>query len=572
MASSRRRHGGTDGPTGMSRSTNSLRRAAPVIGLAEAPLRIAPSDIGLRRRALRLAATTAAGFMMPAGFEKDLEAEVRETTREAERLASVDAVGEMRRLTGASAHVTVLARLDAADGRAAQNGIVALINNDPSSSQPIPVSLDPLDPAAGALLGNPRTVAGEPLPDRLAPGEIRVALVSRIDAVREGKRPDRRTASAAALRPPVVIERVTPQVSGGPFASKRIIGRPITVEADIFADGHDELAAELLWRAVGREGVAARTAGADRQRSLARRPVAQAHRPASVHDRGMARRIRDPLPCAGGEASRRHRRRHRDRRCARASGSSQAQPDPEGIVRAAMSTRTSRLLTGTETRRQVAEVDDRALANRPEPIAVEVERPQAEFASWYELFPRSARARFDDVIRPCRASATWASTCSTSRRSIRSARTNRKGRNNTPDAGPGRSRQPLCDRRRRGRPRRDPSGSSARSRISAGWSPRRAEHGLEIALDFAIQCSPDHPWLKQHPDWFAWRADGTIRYAENPPKKYEDIVNVDFYAEGAMPGPVAGAARRRAVLGRARACASSASTIRTPSRCRSGNG
>src|SRR5690606_22802013 len=56
-------------------------------------------------------------------------------------------------------------------------------------------------------------------------------------------------------------------------------------------------------------------------------------------------------------------------------------------------------------------------------------------------------------------------------------------------------------------------------------------HGLEIALDFAIQCSPDHPWIRQHPEWFDWRPDGTIRYAENPPKKYEDIVNVHFYRE-----------------------------------------
>ncbi len=62
------------------------------------------------------------------------------------------------------------------------------------------------------------------------------------------------------------------------------------------------------------------------------------------------------------------------------------------------------------------------------------------------------------------------------------------------------------------------------------------EHDLEIALDFAIQCSPDHPWLKDHPDWFRHRPDGTIKYAENPPKKYEDIVNVDFYADGAIPG------------------------------------
>ena len=61
------------------------------------------------------------------------------------------------------------------------------------------------------------------------------------------------------------------------------------------------------------------------------------------------------------------------------------------------------------------------------------------------------------------------------------------------------------------------------------------EHGLELALDFAIQCSPDHPWLKEHPGWFDWRPDGTIKYAENPPKKYQDIVNVDFYKPEALP-------------------------------------
>ena len=58
---------------------------------------------------------------------------------------------------------------------------------------------------------------------------------------------------------------------------------------------------------------------------------------------------------------------------------------------------------------------------------------------------------------------------------------------------------------------------------------------MELALDFAVQCAPDHPWLREHPDWFDWRPDGSIRYAENPPKKYEDIVNVDFYAGSAVP-------------------------------------
>jgi starch synthase (maltosyl-transferring) len=57
------------------------------------------------------------------------------------------------------------------------------------------------------------------------------------------------------------------------------------------------------------------------------------------------------------------------------------------------------------------------------------------------------------------------------------------------------------------------------------------EHGLEIALDFAIQCSPDHPWIKEHPEWFDWRPDGTIKFAENPPKRYEDIVNLHFYRD-----------------------------------------
>ncbi len=60
-------------------------------------------------------------------------------------------------------------------------------------------------------------------------------------------------------------------------------------------------------------------------------------------------------------------------------------------------------------------------------------------------------------------------------------------------------------------------------------------YGMEIALDFAIQCSPDHPWIKNHPEWFEWRPDGTLKFAENPPKKYEDISNVHFYGGPALP-------------------------------------
>ena len=113
-------------------------------------------------------------------------------------------------------------------------------------------------------------------------------------------------------------------------------------------------------------------------------------------------------------------------------------------------------------------------------------------------------------------------------------RTNRKGRNNSLTPGPDDHGSPYAIGS-------DEGGHDAihpelgtlddfRRLIAAA-----RENGLEIALDFAIQCSPDHPWLREHPDWFRWRPDGSVKYAENPPKKYQDIVNVDFYAEGAVP-------------------------------------
>ena len=94
--------------------------------------------------------------------------------------------------------------------------------------------------------------------------------------------------------------------------------------------------------------------------------------------------------------------------------------------------------------------------------------------------------------------------------------------------------------------------------------------GLEVALDYALQCSPDHPWVGEHPEWFRHRADGTIRYAENPPKRYQDIYPLDF---GSADRPVSG--RRFATWcssGSGKGCGSSGSTTRTPSRSRSGSG
>ena len=113
--------------------------------------------------------------------------------------------------------------------------------------------------------------------------------------------------------------------------------------------------------------------------------------------------------------------------------------------------------------------------------------------------------------------------------------TNRKGRNNALKPAPGRSRQPLCHRRPRRRPRCDP----CRARHAGGFPPaggrRRASTASRSRSISPSSARPTIPGCTQHPEWFRRRADGSIRYAENPPKKYEDIVNVDFYAEGAMP-------------------------------------
>ena len=161
-----------------------------------------------------------------------------------------------------------------------------------------------------------------------------------------------------------------------------------------------------------------------------------------------------------------------------------------------------------------------------EPVALTVDRPRARFGSWYELFPRSfgglrgvaaaipelAELGFDVLyLPPIHPIGT----------------TNRKGANNALVAGPG-----------------DPGSPWAIGSPDGGHDAVHPElgtledfdalvaaatgHGIEIALDFAIQCSPDHPWLREHPEWLHRRPDGTLKYAENPPKRYQDIYNVNF--------------------------------------------
>lgn len=197
-------------------------------------------------------------------------------------------------------------------------------------------------------------------------------------------------------------------------------------------------------------------------------------------------------------------------------------------------------LLAPQTAALMAQADVRPFAVRSLELPIDAERQAAQYANWYELFPRSQsgdpqrHGTFSDVIQRLPA--------------IREMGFNtlyfppihpigvkhRKGKNNAAMSLPEDLGSPYAIGG-------DSGGHNALHPELGTFDDFRkllqavTENGMELALDFAIQCSPDHPWLRQHPDWFDWRPDGSIRYAENPPKKYEDIVNVDFYTDGAMP-------------------------------------
>jgi starch synthase (maltosyl-transferring) len=163
------------------------------------------------------------------------------------------------------------------------------------------------------------------------------------------------------------------------------------------------------------------------------------------------------------------------------------------------------------------------------PLELIVDRERARFGSWYELFPRSwsgfagvaeqlprlAELGFDVIYLPPIHPI---------------GRTLRKGRNNSLEAGPDDPGSPWAI----GGPEGGHTAVNPELGTLADFDrlvARAADVGIELALDFAIQCSPDHPWLKEHPDWFHRRPDGTLKYAENPPKRYQDIYNVNFESD-----------------------------------------
>ena len=180
-----------------------------------------------------------------------------------------------------------------------------------------------------------------------------------------------------------------------------------------------------------------------------------------------------------------------------------------------------------------------------QPQRFKVERPKSSFAAWYQFFPRSEGATIDPNTGKIIQGTLKTSMAGLERAAVEGfdivylppvfpiGVTNRKGRNNTLVAGPDDPGSPFgIGSELGGHDTVDPLLGTMDD--FKALCQRAHELGLEIALDFALQCSPDHPWVKAHPNWFRTKPDGSIAYAENPPKKYQDIYPIDFNAD--MPG------------------------------------
>jgi starch synthase (maltosyl-transferring) len=546
-----------------------LRPHAPLIGVVEAPFgprlgaRSGVDPIAEIRRRLTLAAATGSGLIMPMGVElaarerldqksgdeaalviaevpPDLAEAVRGATADARRVSPYR--GEMRLISGQGAAVTVIARADAADFRLAERVLVTVINTNLQGESPAPNNLVP-----GAAFDFPSD-SGDDLLGPLKPGEVRLLEGVRAQPIRI--RPTSQSAKAAARAPRIVIEEIDPVVPGGAFAVKRIVGETVTVEADVFMDGHEQLAVELQWRAMGEDawtGVRMLPLENNRWRGALRLDRLGRHE----------FRIEAWLDRFGGY--RRDLQKKIDAKVAAdvdvqegarlvAKAAERSSPDTDTALRAfadglnaAGPAKRRKMLLAPETAALMQRADARPFSVKSAPQWIDAERLAARFSSWYELFPRSQsdspsrHGTFEDVIARLPAIRAMGFDTLYFPPIHPIGKTNRKGRNNSLKAGPNDPGSPYAIGSERG------GHEAIHHELGTFEDFRRligaaAEHGLEIALDFAIQCSPDHPWLKQHPGWFDWRPDGSIKYAENPPKTYEDIVNVDFYAADAIPG------------------------------------
>jgi len=348
--------------------------------------------------------------------------------------------------------------------------------------------------------------------------------------------------------PSIVIENLQPLIDAGRYPIKRIIGEDLTVEADIFKDGHDVVAAILKWRVLGKRAwreTPMNFVDNDRWRGVCTLYEQDIHEYTveawtdrfrswqaeftKKFEAGISDLQSEALEGAALVEGASRRARDRADRKRLQEFSQQISTGANSEIHAIAQSGELEVLMATYPDRSASTQYD------PPPRVV-VDRPVALIAAWYEFFPRSAEGRGDrgSTFRQCLPRVEEAKAMGFDVIYFPPihpiGHTNRKGRNNSV----------TCDRGEPGVPWAIGSEAGGHKAVEPSlgtledfdWLQKEVrKRGMEIALDFAINCSPDHPYVREHPDWFYKRPDGTIKYAENPPKKYEDIYPLNFRCE-----------------------------------------
>jgi starch synthase (maltosyl-transferring) len=356
-------------------------------------------------------------------------------------------------------------------------------------------------------------------------------------------RPERRSPPTAERPSRVVVEGVAPQVDCGRFPAKRTVGEAVVVEADVYAEGHDAVTAVLRFKRASEPAWTERPMeplGNDRWRATfvaeALEPYAYAVEgwvdPFLTWRRGLAKKLAaeqveavDLLVGAELVEAAAARSAGEDAGRLRAAAAAMRNDDP-------LPERARRAL-GDGLAQVMARHADRSGAGRGPELSLSVDRERARFSAWYELFPRSAsphpgrHGTLGDVTERLGYVASMGFDVLYLPPVHPVGRAHRKGKNNSASSGPGDPGSPWAIG--------GPEGGHTALHPDLGTLEdfrrlvaRAGELGMEVALDLAFQCSPDHPWVKEHPEWFRPRPDGSVQYAENPPKKYQDIYPIDF--------------------------------------------
>lgn len=342
----------------------------------------------------------------------------------------------------------------------------------------------------------------------------------------------------------VVIEQVRPEIDGGRFPIKRVVGETVAVTADIYADGHDELSAQLRHRGDGdRTWRTTPMTFVDNDRWRGEFVVEQPGRYdytleswidhfktwqrdlKKKHDAGQDLGI--DLQAGGNLVEQAAKRADGDDQGKMLSLANKLRK-PQNQETAA------EVALGHKLTELMGKYPDTRFATRyDKSLGVWVDRPKALFSAWYERFPRSCapepgrHGTFSDMERLLPEIVRMGFDVLYLPPIHPIGTTHRKGKNNSTFVEPGDPGSPWAIGGQEGghtaiHPELGTLKDFTRLIKKAG------EHGLEIAMDIAFQCSPDHPYVKSHPEWFRWRPDGTVQYAENPPKKYEDIIPLNF--------------------------------------------